>query len=77
MSIKRRSVTHRFALALWLVGLFSSPLTSSPFSRMEHRQRAGNVAWNASLTHDSIRLVITKYGFKIMDVNRKVRCRNH
>eukprot|EP00035_Acanthoeca_spectabilis_P022493 m.444061 g.444061 ORF g.444061 m.444061 type:complete len:188 (-) comp19041_c0_seq1:168-731(-) len=38
---------------------------------VDQAKRAGNVAWNASLTHDSIRLVITKYGFKIMDVNRK------
>lgn len=36
-------------------------------------QRSGNVAWNASLSHDSLRLVLTKYGFKVMDVSRKVR----
>mmetsp|Transcript_15360 Transcript_15360/g.39584 ORF Transcript_15360/g.39584 Transcript_15360/m.39584 type:complete len:185 (-) Transcript_15360:431-985(-) len=38
---------------------------------IDQAKRSGNVAWNASLTHDSLRLVITKYGFKVMDVNRK------
>mmetsp|Transcript_67047 Transcript_67047/g.93334 ORF Transcript_67047/g.93334 Transcript_67047/m.93334 type:complete len:187 (-) Transcript_67047:96-656(-) len=38
---------------------------------VDQAKRAGNVAWNASLTHDSLQLVITKYGFKVMDVTRK------
>eukprot|EP00037_Helgoeca_nana_P024290 m.257705 g.257705 ORF g.257705 m.257705 type:complete len:190 (+) comp26599_c3_seq1:293-862(+) len=38
---------------------------------IDQAKRSGNVAWNASLSHDSLRLVLTKYGFKVMDVSRK------
>ena len=31
------------------------------------------MSWHASQAHDSLRLILTKYGIKSMDVDRKVR----
>lgn len=37
---------------------------------VDEQKRSGNIAWSASVQHDSILLILNKYGIKITDMNR-------
>eukprot|EP00041_Stephanoeca_diplocostata_P007459 m.105974 g.105974 ORF g.105974 m.105974 type:complete len:190 (-) comp16887_c0_seq1:422-991(-) len=44
--------------------------TEELIAYVDQAKRTGNVAWNASQTHDSVRLILSKYGIKVTDINR-------
>lgn len=60
----------------YLCAILFSGSTDELISYVDQAKRSGNVAWNASKTHDSVRLILTKYGIKVTDINRLVLTNN-